>query len=113
MFEDIDAFINFINSHGGFKVIGWYKRGIINDQSPIVTSKINYRGNINGNANNTNIDIFNNDMQVDYGDISYHFVHIPPINRNLLDYTTGIGQKILSFKSVGADTKNMQNKLQI
>ena len=38
-FNTIDACINFINSHSGFTVIGWYKRGIINYQSLIADRK--------------------------------------------------------------------------
>ena len=90
MFNTIDSCINFINSHGGFTVIGWYKRGIINNQSLIAASKINFGGNINGNAKNTNKNISNDDMQVDYGDISYNVLHIAPTNTNFIYYTTGI-----------------------
>ena len=85
MFNTIDVCINSIDSHGGFTVIRWYKRGIINDQSIIADSKINSGCNINGNSNNTNNSISNNDMQVYSGDISYHFVHMDPTNRYFLD----------------------------
>ena len=42
MFNDIYACINFINSQAGFKAIGWYKRGTIDDRSLIYDRKINY-----------------------------------------------------------------------
>ena len=69
MFNNIDACIYFINSHGGFAVIVWYKRGIINDQSLIASRKINSGRNINGNAKNINNNISNDDMLVDSSDI--------------------------------------------
>ena len=49
-FSAIGVYINFINSNGGFTVIVWCKRGIINDQSIIAARKINSVGNINGNV---------------------------------------------------------------
>ena len=98
MLQLTEAGINMFNaicaSHGGFTAIGWYKRGIINDQSLIAARKISSGGNINDNANNTNNNISNNDMQVDASDISYHFVHISLTNHDFLDYTTGLGKQL-------------------
>ena len=107
MFNTIDVCINSIDSHGGFTVIRWYKRGIINDQSIIADSKINSGCNINGNSNNTNKNISNDDMQVDSGDISYHLVHIATTNHDFLDYTTGVGQQLEALKFNVAGIKNM------
>ena len=69
-------------------------RGVkINDKGLIADRKINSGGNKNGNAKNINNNISTNDMQVDYVDISYQFVHVSPINRYFLDYTNGFGKK--------------------
>ena len=109
MFNTIDVCINLIHSHGDLAVIGWYKRGIINDQSLITARKINYGGNINGNAKSTNNNISNDDIQVDSDDISYHFVHIAPTNHDFLDYTTGLGQQSEALKFNVAEIENILN----
>ena len=57
--------VNYINSHGGFTIIGWYKRGLIDDKSLITLN----------NADN---------RQVQSGDISHHIVSIMPTNRDFL-----------------------------
>ena len=83
--------------------------GVINDQSLISGRKINSGDNINGNANNTNNNILNDDMQLASGDISYQFVHKSPININFLDYTTGLDQKLEALKFNIYEIKNIQN----
>ena len=69
--------IKFINDNGGFTIVGWYKRGEINDQSMLTSSMPN------SNFNNSNED--NNHTRVDAAEVSYHIVQIIPTNRNLLD----------------------------
>ena len=39
LLECIDTCINFINDHDGFTIVGWYKRGIINDKSLMAQDK--------------------------------------------------------------------------
>jgi hypothetical protein len=68
MVEKIESVMNYINTNGGFTVIGWYKRGKINDQS--IVSETNNRNNNEVQANN----------QVDSGNISYHVCEIKPTN---------------------------------
>ena len=59
--EDIiDNAVDIINDNGGFTVIGWYKRGEINDQS--------------------NKDNFDGTERVEVGEIGYHVVHMYPTN---------------------------------
>ena len=46
----LENWIQFINYNGGFTVVGWYKRGVVNDKSLIASLKIN-------NANCRNISV--------------------------------------------------------
>ena len=57
----IDVVISYINMHGGFTVIGWYRRGEIND-------------------------ISNDEVQnkVDSSEIGYHIVSMYPTNKTIL-----------------------------
>ena len=48
MITDLEKCIQFINDNGGFTVVGWYKRGVINDKNLIPSQKIN---NTNGGNN--------------------------------------------------------------
>ena len=61
----IENFVCLTNNNGGFIVVWWYKRGIINDRNIIVARNGNNNGN---NHNNTE-----EDVQVNAGDICYHF----------------------------------------
>lgn len=58
----IQAIIEFINLNGGFTVIGWYKRGEINDVS---------------NEDSQN--------EVESSEVGYHIVHIQPTVRAVID----------------------------
>ena len=66
MLTNLENCFQFINDNGGFTVLGWYKRGVINDKSLIDYRKIN-----NGNGRNTvaNYNTNKEDMQVDSGEI--------------------------------------------
>ena len=52
-------------------------------------------------------------MQVDYGDISYNFVHIDPTNSDLLDYTTGLVKQSEALYFNVAEIQNMRNNQQM
>ena len=78
------------NNSGGFTVVGWYKRGIINDRNLIVARNGNNNGN---NHNNTE-----EDVQVNAGDICYHFVQIIPTNREFLDPRSPLYQQLSELK---------------
>lgn len=103
MYESMERCIDLINSNGGFTVVGWYKRGVINDKSLIATNSI-----ANGTTNNTS---FTNtdDVQVDSGDISYHIVNISPTNKNFLDSTSVLGGRLnaLKFDVTSIETNNI------
>lgn len=71
--------IGFINENGGFTIIGWYKKGIINDKSLIDEDS--------GQNNKT-------DVQTESGELSYHITCIVPTNRDFLDVTTELGRQL-------------------
>ena len=74
----ISNVIDFINENGGFTIIGWYKRGVINDQSTITENIV--QGGNNGISNNTSTD-----NQIDNGEMNYHPYFIKPTDMQLLD----------------------------
>ena len=101
MYESMERCIELINNNGGFTVVGWYKRGVINDKSMITT---------NANANTSNNPSLNNndDVQIDSGDISYHIVHISPTDKNFLESTSVLGTRLnaLKFDVTSIETNN-------
>ena len=60
--EAADNVVEYINTNGGFTVIGWYKRGEINDVS---------------NDDNQN--------EVESSEIGYHIVYMFPTNRVIVN----------------------------
>ena len=54
--------VELVNNNGGWTVVGWYKRGKINDQS--MDNDSNQSNNRNGNNNDED--------QVDNGEICFH-----------------------------------------
>ena len=101
--ESITNCVNLINENGGFTVIGWYKKGLINDKS-MIAAKHTGVGTVSGsNNNNTNVD---EDIQVESGEISYHIVHIIPTNKDFLDPNTRLG---LRLKGKKFDVSTIEN----
>ena len=69
MFTAMKQCVDLINNNGKLTVVGWYRRGFINNKSPINTRNICCAGIKSGNKN------FNStkeDVQVESGEISYH-----------------------------------------
>ena len=64
MLLSVGRSIEFINENGGFTVVGWYKRGVINDKSLLASRKPNGTVGENGGNNNNNEE----DVHVDAGD---------------------------------------------
>eukprot|EP00957_Ditylum_brightwellii_P097277 7408547-Ditylum_brightwellii.AAC.1 len=87
----LEECVELINENDGFTVVGWYKRGIINDQNLIAARNI-VNNDINQNSHNNNSS--NEEVQVDAGEISYHFVQIFPTNHDFLDSNTILGQQL-------------------
>ena len=94
LLDKITECIDYVNANGGFTVIGWYKRGLINDKS-LLAARVGTIGSSSTGQNNNSVD---EEAQVDAGEISYHIVHIIPTNRDLLDETTVKGSILKSKK---------------
>ena len=99
MFISVEECINLINDNGGFTIVGWYKRGVINDRTIVNARAAN--GNNGGSGGNAIASNNNNDdqqAQVDSGDISYHIVSITPTNQNFFDRLSVLGQQLHQLK---------------
>lgn len=81
----IKKVIKYVNENGGFTVIGWYKRGTINDRTLVNPTT--------SNSNNTN-----DQEQVDAGEVNYRIVELSPTNKNLLDESSEKGCFLASLK---------------
>ena len=78
MMDNLNNCVQYINDNGGFTVVGWYKRGKINDQS--MDNDSNQSNNRNGNNNDED--------QVDNGEIGYHLCVVTPSNHRFFDDTS-------------------------
>ena len=78
--EKIEEIITYVNNHGGWTVIGWYSRGIINDRT--LTGVVNNSSSVP--TNNVN----NAEVQVDGSGLTYHFVKIVPTDTFLQNEET-------------------------
>ena len=89
LLDCITHVLDVINNNGGFTVIGWYRRGIINDRSLIESNNAS-----NGNQNNNAEDI-----QVGAGEVNYHVIDLYPTDTSYLDKTTlnGMSLNVLKF----------------
>ena len=56
-----------VNENGGWTVVGWYKRGMIDDKSMV-----------NDSASRTNNNATANETQVESGNLNYHICQIRP-----------------------------------
>ena len=79
--DAIKEVVDHVNENGGWTVVGWYKRGIINDRS-LHEMKPNVP-NINA-PNNSNVDI-----EVGAGQVSYHVVQLLPTCHEMMRYRSG------------------------
>lgn len=82
-FEMEDAIIKtveYINNNGGWTIIGWYKRGIINDQSMIGMTEDGEQ------------------QKVDSGTVHFHIVSLLPSNRDFLNNSSDLGKALDNIK---------------
>jgi hypothetical protein len=83
MKDKISDVVTHVNNNGGWTVIGWYCRGMINDRALM--------GVMQPNENET-------DNQVDAGDANYHFVSVLPTDRAYLDRNSDLGRQLVALK---------------
>jgi len=88
LLDCIEEVVDFINEHGGFTVVGWYRRGVINDRTLVANNATN--GNFNSNNNE--------DVQVDNGEINYHVISLRPTNRAILNPVSLLGAALKGIK---------------
>ena len=83
--------IHTINANGGFTAIGWYKRGLINDQTIV-------QGNNVEGVNPRSAAANNNENQVVAAAINYHICYLQPTNQAFLDPATVEGRELERLK---------------
>ena len=79
--QSIENGIDLINENGGFTVIGWYKRGQVQDRTVLVQTSNDSNAGKFGVSNPQNV-------QVDNSQIKYHPCIIRPTNKNFYDATS-------------------------
>jgi hypothetical protein len=89
--DKIENVIDLINNNGGFTIVGWYKRGIINDRSVLTAINNNENGYKQNNTNNP-------EVQVDNGKLNYHPCSIQPTNRRFFDENDHLHSELKSMK---------------
>ena len=83
----ITRIIDFINVNGGWNIIGWYSRGLINDKTLTGLMGNNSNSNSGSNQNNHN----NSEVQVDGGDLTYHFCKVIPTDSSIWNENSFVG----------------------
>ena len=80
----VENVANYVNDNGGWTIIGWYKRGVINDKTL---------------TNNEGQDTRNNNVQtneVDNGELTFHIVHIRPTNHRFMEAESLLQNELFS-----------------
>jgi hypothetical protein len=99
LFESLKNCIQLINNNGGFTIIGWYKKGLINDKGLIALQNNDANGGSGGQQSNSMYNNNNDDTaQVDSGELSYHIVSILPTNRDFLHRSSQLGRELNDLK---------------
>ena len=89
--ESIGHCMDFINANGGFTIVGWYKRGMVNDRTIL---------SLNEGSPAHIRNLFNNETpdKVDSGKMNYHPCYILPTNRALLDPNHDLGKELKNLQ---------------
>jgi hypothetical protein len=98
MVSSLESCIDLINRNDGFTIVGWYKKGVINDKSLIAARNINNGGTATTTGANGNFNNSSGDVQVESGDISYHIVSIAPTKREFLNPNSTLGRELNDLK---------------
>lgn len=91
MCSAIENIVEHVNQNGGWTVMGWYKKGMITDQSMISEDNSNYRQN---NRNGSNQE----ETQVESGVINYHICQLRPTNDGYFNDTNVLSQELMNRK---------------
>ena len=89
MEDTVNSIVNLVNRNGGFTVIGWYKRGVINDKSLVSKSA----GSNTFNSNNAN-----ETVQVDNGEVTFHITQIVPDDSSFYDHNSRSGKALANLQ---------------
>ena len=92
--ECMEKCIEYVNSNGGFTVVGWYRRGEISDQTMVEVSTLNDTGKPYDVPK-----IGKNDAS----DITYHIVSIKPTKHEFMDDSKNLFQGLKQMKYKVAD----------
>ena len=76
-----------VNNNGGWTVIGWYKRGVINDQTLVGSDGSGGSGGFKQGNQNSN-------PQVDNAAINYHVCYLLPTNQELMNHANIRGLRL-------------------
>ena len=88
----IDDVVEHVNQHGGWTVMGWYKKGMITDQSMVSEDNSNNRqNNRNGGTNQE-------ETQVESGLINYHVCQLRPANSGYFSETNPLSNQLANRK---------------
>ena len=88
-----------VNQSGGWTVIGWYKRGVINDQTLVGSDGSGGSGGFKqGNQNSA--------LQIDNAAINYHICYLLPTDQDLMNHADIRGLRLHHQKF---DVDEMQN----
>ena len=85
--DTINNVINLVSINGGWTIIGWYSRGVISDKT--LTTLIP-----NSSVGNQP----NQEVQVDRGELTYHFCKIIPTDSSFFKANTLPGQQLHQLK---------------
>ena len=75
-------------------MIGWYKRGDINDRSLIAVQNTKNNITLGGNLNSKTEET----LQVEAWNVNYHIVQTIPTNRGFLNPNSAVGRKLIGMK---------------
>ena len=89
--DTLQDIIQFINDNGGWTVVGWYSRGVINDRTLTGMIQSTTTSTTTSNQNNPEI-------QVDGADLTFHFCKILPTDSTYLDSNTFNGRRLEQMK---------------
>ena len=87
--QQMGEVVDYVHENGGFTIIGWYKRGVINDRSLVSQNNMS-TGNMSSNNNESH--------EVDNGEANFHVTQIFPTNKDFMDPTTLLGETLASLK---------------